>query len=137
VIARGLARTAYGSPSAARWPVSSQLQRALGGVAEGAVASVGGGLTAEQQAVDLRSSRFRDDERLQAAFDNGSPMRFGEEGPAVALLQQAFLDLGFLLPRSTDNGAQPPDGIFGIETARVVKGFQFRQGIAKDGVVGR
>jgi peptidoglycan hydrolase-like protein with peptidoglycan-binding domain len=97
----------------------------------------GGNLGVEERAVDLRSSALADDERLQQAFDNRPPMRLGEEGEAVATLQQAFLDLGFLMPRSTDNGAKPPDGIFGIETSRVVKGFQFRQAIAQDAVVGR
>jgi hypothetical protein len=93
-------------------------------------------LTAEDRSFDLQADRFKDDERLQAAFDNNPPLRAPAVGPAVRKLQQAFLDLGFALPKSTDDSGKP-DGIFGDETTLVVKGFQFRQGIVQDGVVGR
>jgi hypothetical protein len=92
-------------------------------------------LTEEDRSFDLQAERFRDDARLQAAFDNNPPLRMGETGPAVKKLQQALIDLGLIMPKSTKSGE--PDGIYGQETSTVVKGFQWRQGIVKDGVVGR
>ncbi len=86
--------------------------------------------------VDLVSARFRDQPRLQAAFDNRRAIRMFDKGPAVRILQEVFLELGFLMPRSTKR-TEKPDEIFGLETFRVVKGFQLRQGIVQDGVVGR
>jgi peptidoglycan hydrolase-like protein with peptidoglycan-binding domain len=94
-------------------------------------------LTEEERAVDLNSERLRDDDRLERAFDNSPPMKFGETGPAVATLQQALVEIGFSMPRSTRKGAAAPDGIFGSETLRVVKGFQTMQGVSPDGEVGR
>lgn len=93
-------------------------------------------LTPEDRLIDLQATRFRDDARLQQAFDNNPPLRAGDTGPAVEKLQQALLDLGFFLPKSTKKTGTP-DGIFGQETQTVVKGFQWRQGIVQDGVVGR
>lgn len=93
-------------------------------------------LTDEERAFDLQADRFRDDERLQKAFDDRPPMGQGESGEAVATLQQALIDIGFGMPRSTDATGKP-DGIFGQETYRVVRGFQLRQGIVQDGIVGR
>lgn len=93
-------------------------------------------LTATDRLIDLQATRFRDDTRLQQAFDNNPPLGVPETGPAVETLQQALLDLGFFLPKSTKRTGQP-DGIFGEETRTVVKGFQWRQGIVQDGVVGR
>lgn len=92
-------------------------------------------LTDAEKAVDLESPQLRDDDRLQRAFDNSPPVRFGESGPSVAKIQQALLDCGFVMPRSTKGGS--PDGIFGDETLRVVKGFQTQQGVAPDGIIGR
>jgi len=94
-------------------------------------------LTAEERAADLASNRFRDDPRLQAAFDNAPPMRFGERGEAVWKIQHALVDLGFEMPVSTKQGTQEPDSIFGPETFRTIKAFQHMQGITKDGIVGR
>ena len=94
-------------------------------------------LTAEEPVVDLTSERFRDDPRLQAAFDNAPPIRFGDRGEAVRKIQQTLVDLGFEMPVSTKQGTQEPDGIFGPETFRTVKAFQHMQGITKDGIVGR
>lgn len=56
----------------------------------------------------------------------------GDRGPAVRLLQQALVALGFPLPSGVD-------GIFGLETEAAVKGFQQGSrlsGADVDGVVG-
>jgi peptidoglycan hydrolase-like protein with peptidoglycan-binding domain len=94
-------------------------------------------LTEADRAADLSSTQLAGDPQLQSAFDNRPPLGFGSAGPAIKKVQQALIDLGFLMPRSTQNGTAPPDGIFGQETLLVVKGFQFRQGIQGDGVLGR
>jgi peptidoglycan hydrolase-like protein with peptidoglycan-binding domain len=83
----------------------------------------------------LSSPRFRNDARLQQAAENRPPLRIRERGPAVTILQQAFIDLQFPMPRSTSNGS--PDGIFGSETYNVVTSFQRRHGLSVDGVIGR
>lgn len=64
-------------------------------------------------------------------------MRQGEKGEPVAIVQQALIDLGFAMPRSTNNGRSLTDGIFGTETSKVVTQFQSRFGLVADGVVGR
>lgn len=93
-------------------------------------------LSDEERAVDLQSERLRDDPELQKAFDNAPPLKLFDRGEAVRKLQQAFLDLGFGMSKSIDADGEP-DGIFGAETLAVVKGFQWRQGIVRDGIVGR
>lgn len=87
--------------------------------------------------MDLQSARFRGDPDLEAAFDNNPPISWGGPREAVKKLQLAFQDLGFLLPRSIDPDTGEADGIFGLETYRVVRGFQLQQGIVRDGIVGR
>lgn len=62
-------------------------------------------------------------------------MRQGESGPAVRALQQALFDLGAELPGSFRNGDF--DGIFGPETAKVVREFQSKHGLTVDGIAGR
>ncbi|HHM04514.1 MAG TPA: peptidoglycan-binding protein [Gammaproteobacteria bacterium] len=114
-----------------------------GAVRPAVAAGVPGGLvqraplTPKERAVDLTSGRFRNDRRLQRAFDNTPPMGFGEAGEAVRKVQQALLDLGFDMPITTRQGTREPDGVFGAETRRTVKAFQTMQGIARDGIVGR
>lgn len=102
-------------------------------------------LTEEEKQEDLQSPRFAGQPRLEKVFDNEPPMRFGERGAAVALVQQALIDLGFAMPASTRNGIAPPDGIYGGETLRTVQAFQTEhqsdglldeQG-RPDGIVGR
>jgi peptidoglycan hydrolase-like protein with peptidoglycan-binding domain len=84
----------------------------------------------------LRSPRFANNPRLQKAADNAPPLRQGETGEAVWLVQRALLDLGYLMPISTKK-QDGPDGIFGDETFRTVARFQTDQGIGRDGVAGR
>jgi hypothetical protein len=63
-------------------------------------------------------------------------MNWGEVGPAVRLVQQALLDLGFSMPVSIRRFGSP-DGIFGDETKVKVTAFQGRNGLVPDGVVGQ
>jgi peptidoglycan hydrolase-like protein with peptidoglycan-binding domain len=73
---------------------------------------------------------------LQKASENAPPIRWQEQGEAVAILQQAFIDLGFPMPVSTRKTGKP-DGIFGSETLTTVKAFQTKYGLKSDGVIGR
>ena len=84
----------------------------------------------------LTSARFQGDKRLQNASNNQPALKKGESGEAVEILQQAFVDLGFLMPRSV-NRAGITDGIFGPETEATVKSFQSRQGLTADGIAGK
>ncbi|MHB1356966.1 MAG: peptidoglycan-binding domain-containing protein [Anaerolineae bacterium] len=94
-------------------------------------------LTAEEQALNLQSPRYASNETLQNAYDNNPPLRQGASGEAVVLVQQGLIDAGIPLPLSTNNGAEPPDGIYGSETAGAVRQLQEQNGFDRDGVVGR
>lgn len=85
----------------------------------------------------LTSPRFARDARLQKVSDNNPPMKQGERNDSVATVQRALVDLGFAMPITTANGTKLADGIFGSETARVVRQFQTINGLDVDGVVGR
>jgi peptidoglycan hydrolase-like protein with peptidoglycan-binding domain len=87
--------------------------------------------------MSLRLPRFADDPDLRAASENKPPLRQGAKGEGVAILQQALVDLGFRMPRSTRGGDSLPDGIYGAETAATVKSFQGVNGLQADGVAGR
>jgi len=89
----------------------------------------------------LTSPRFNWNARLQMAADNSPPMRSGELGLAVRHVQQALIDLGHPMPRSTAKHGSP-DGIFGSETREKLKDFQRKQKKTRpdfgvDGVVGQ
>lgn len=83
----------------------------------------------------LRSPRFASNARLQAASENNPPIRLFERGEAVGILQKAFVDLGFSMPRSMRSGR--PDGVFGQETLNTVRAFQQSHHLSTDGGVGR
>src|ERR1700730_15623706 len=85
----------------------------------------------------LRAGRFSTNARLQNASKSSPSLKQGEKGAAVAIVQQALVDLGFAMPRTTNNGRNLTDGIFGEETARVVKKFQGNFGLVVDGIAGR
>ena len=85
----------------------------------------------------LTAKRFAGNRRLQAVSNSSPSMRWGETGEAVAIVQQAFIDLDYPMPRTTGGGAGPPDGIFGEETASTVRQFQRQQGLTVDGVIGK
>jgi peptidoglycan hydrolase-like protein with peptidoglycan-binding domain len=87
--------------------------------------------------VALRAGRFSRNPRLAQAAEGKPSLKQGEKGEAVAVVQQALIDLGFAMPLSTGNGRSLPDGKFGPETARTVSRFQKEQRLAADGIVGR
>lgn len=84
----------------------------------------------------LNSPRFSWNLRLQAVSNNNPPMKRGEQGEAVRLVQQALIDLGHLLPISTRK-YHSPDGTYGNETYNQVKSFQRKHPLKPDGIVGK
>ncbi|WP_395701370.1 peptidoglycan-binding protein [Aquabacterium sp.] len=82
----------------------------------------------------LKSPRFASNRQLQQAAVNSPSIMRNTVGPHVAILQQAFIDLGMDMNLSTKKG--PPDGIFGGETESRVWQFQARTGLVRDGIVG-
>ena len=85
----------------------------------------------------LMSERLAGNARLQAASENSPPMRKGERGEAVSILQSALIDQGQAMPITTKNGTASPDGIYGDETVRAVWKFQANHNLQRDGVAGR
>jgi len=88
----------------------------------------------------LTSPRFNWIARLQQAADNSPPMRTGDKGLYVRHVQQALIDLGHPLPKSTKTYGSP-DGDFGNETRSKVIEFQRLQrktdpNFGVDGIVG-
>lgn len=53
----------------------------------------------------------------------------------MEILQQALIDLGFPMPRSTTSGS--PDGIYGSETQAAIQAFQRANGLSADGIAGQ
>lgn len=84
----------------------------------------------------LVATRLASNPRLQSAARNAPPIKKGERGVAVSILQQAFLDIGLPMPITTGNGTRPPDGIYGDETVKTVWTFQKREGLSNDGIAG-
>jgi len=84
----------------------------------------------------LKSPRFSGNKRIQQVAVNQPSMSQGEKGEAVAIIQMALVDLSFAMPLTTAGGQKLPDGIFGVETARVVRLFQATKALAVDGVIG-
>jgi len=85
----------------------------------------------------LSTARFSQNDRLRKASENAPPLKSGERGEGVAIVQLALIDLGFRMRNSTAGGAALPDGIFGPETQSTVIAFQRANGLAPDGIVGR
>jgi peptidoglycan hydrolase-like protein with peptidoglycan-binding domain len=84
----------------------------------------------------LVSERFSRNSRLQAAARNTPPLKKNEpDREAVALVQQALVDIGFSMPISMARGK--PDGIYGDETVNTVAKFQTQQALQRDGQAGR
>ena len=84
----------------------------------------------------LTSARFKNNTRLQSAARNAPAMCWGERGEPVALVQKAYVDLGYSMPGSTRPGGTM-DGIFGKETYAVTRSFQRKQDIGVDGAIGK
>lgn len=62
-------------------------------------------------------------------------MKWPEKGEAVAIVQQALIELGFSLPFTNKSGS--PDGICCSEKLKAVQAFQENYGLIQDGVVGK
>jgi hypothetical protein len=85
----------------------------------------------------LRAPRFITSARLQKASLNQPALTIGETNDGVARLQQALIDLGWPMPRSTGNGFRGPDGMFGGETHAALKSWQAGMSLSADGVAGK
>lgn len=79
---------------------------------------------------DLRSSRFKGDEILEACYDNKRVLQRGDSGSAVRKVQQALIFLDFPVPEVGANG------IFGGETELAVRSYQESRGLKVDGIIG-
>lgn len=73
--------------------------------------------------------------RLKTAVCNAPPIKRGERGAGVVLLQEAYVSLGYAMPASTGPGGSL-DGIFGKETDAVTRHFQSKNDLAVDGDAG-
>lgn len=85
----------------------------------------------------LTNPRFSANRELVAASENNPSLKKGAKGEAVAILQQALLDLGFAMPISTGVGIRLPDGAYGKETEAAVRAFQRTNRLHEDGIAGR
>lgn len=93
-------------------------------------------LSEEEKQEDLKSEKYADNPRLEQAFDNEPPLRIGERGEPVKLVQEGLRSDGFYMPRSTKPSGEM-DSIFGLETFSAIKQFQSKYGLDVDGIVGR
>lgn len=79
---------------------------------------------------DLSSPRFAGNLKLEDAFDpGGTPIKSGDIGMHVRIIQQALVDAGEVLPSGVD-------GSFEGETVAAVKSFQGKQGLAGSDITG-
>lgn len=85
----------------------------------------------------LISNQLSGSPRLQKAVNNAPPVYYGESNEGVAAMQQGLIDLGYPMPKSTDGGTSPPDGIYGSETGTILRRFQKDQGLGIDGIAGK
>jgi len=76
----------------------------------------------------LRAPYWADNTRLQAAVRNSPPLSVGEHGEAVALLQGALVEQGYVMPLSTRPDSSM-DGVWGSETTAAVRAFQVEAGV--------
>lgn len=82
----------------------------------------------------LQYMPFVNSQRIQHAAKSDPPMRRGERNDDVAILQQALVDYGYELPRSTRNHVL--DGIYGREMYEKIRFFQTRNNLSIDGIAG-
>lgn len=83
----------------------------------------------------LVSRRLGKEPQLQKASENAPPLAQGSNGKGVAAMQEALADLGhdFVISEKPTGF----DGIFGSETAKVVRKFQADNGLKADGLAGK
>lgn len=83
----------------------------------------------------LSSFKFKNNTRLQNAAKNRPPIKLGEIGPGVQLLQEVLVALGYPLPKSTKPEGTM-DGIYGVETKGAILAFQGNHSLVTDGSTG-
>jgi murein L,D-transpeptidase YcbB/YkuD len=88
-------------------------------------------------AMALTSTQLAGSPTLQKAAYNAPPVGYGAVNEGVAAMQRGLIDVGYPMPRSTANGAKPPDGIYGQETGKVLKQFQGDNYLTADGIAGK
>jgi murein L,D-transpeptidase YcbB/YkuD len=89
------------------------------------------------QQMNFLCARFSSNPEIQrAAEDRNRPLRLGMKGEAIKILQMALIDLGSIMPISTNKQRSLPDGIFGQETFKTTVAFQRLNGLKPDGLVG-
>lgn len=79
---------------------------------------------------ELRAARFGGDAVLERCRTGSATLRPGDRGAAVNRVQQALMDLGYVLREFG------PDGVFGAETAAAVATFNADTRLGVEGVVG-
>lgn len=83
----------------------------------------------------LTCFKFKNNKRLESAAQNNPPMRVGEIGLAVQLLQEGLIFLKYPLPRSTRKDGSM-DGVYGLETKGAIQAFQRKYLLRDDGSAG-
>ncbi len=73
--------------------------------------------------------------RIVLAHRNAPPLRRGDRGAGVRVLQAGLVQLGYPLPKSMVGSV--PDGDYGQETESAVSAFQKKNALKPDGVCGR
>jgi peptidoglycan hydrolase-like protein with peptidoglycan-binding domain len=82
----------------------------------------------EPEGKPLTSPFWASNARLQAAVRNAPPLKVGERGEAVRLLQEALVQQGQAMPGSTKPDGSL-DGAWGDETTTAVRAFQTEAGV--------
>ena len=85
--------------------------------------------------MNFRSKHFEGNGRLAEAAKNDPPMKQGEVGKPVRLLQRALIDLGYPLPKTVKKFGTP-DGMYGDETRRRIWRLQDDEELGRDGQAG-
>lgn len=75
-------------------------------------------------------------QRLEDAARSNPYIVWGAQGPAIAKLQEAYVRLGYPMPKSTCAGGRM-DGIFGSEMFAVTQKFQTSKTLKDDGIIGK
>ena len=78
--------------------------------------------------MELNYQPFRREKSIRKALNNNPPLKRGSKGRGVEALQKGLVKCGHKLPDSTQAVGRF-DGVFGKETAKVVKIFQKEAGL--------
>ena len=81
--------------------------------------------------MELKSSLFKGNARLEAAASSAPWLKYGETGHPIMLFQAGLIQVGFKLPISTKKTGHP-DGILGDETFAAIKQFQSKHKLKPD-----